>query len=122
MAGVVTNSDASQNFDAEQAKEAISAGDEKAPKVDVAADYEASKQFSVSDIDRTEAGKQAAEAATAPEHPLSEPEAPKVEAATTGDPQEYREMAKDVSTAPQGGAEVTDDLVQKAIEMGQPQQ
>lgn len=119
MAEVVTNADASQNFDAQQASEAIAAGEQKKPQVNVEADYEASKAFSVSDIDRTEAGADAAAAATAPQFEMSQPETSVTEAQPTGDPQDYLEMAKDVSHAPSGASNVTDALVEKALEKGQ---
>jgi hypothetical protein len=120
MAEVVSNADASQNFDSEQAKEAITAGEQKAPEVDVAADYEASKQFSVSEIDQTEEGAKAAAEATAPQFELPQPTETRTVAEPTSDPQDYLEMAKDVSPAPAGATNVTDDLVAKALELGKP--
>jgi len=53
--------------DAQLAAEDIVSGKEKAPAVDVAGDYEASKQYSVSEIDRSGAGAEAAEKVTAPD-------------------------------------------------------
>lgn len=44
--------------DAELAAEEIASGEEKASNVNVEADYEASKQFSVSDVDRSESAKE----------------------------------------------------------------
>ncbi|MBV8885054.1 MAG: hypothetical protein JO235_13805 [Chroococcidiopsidaceae cyanobacterium CP_BM_RX_35] len=44
--------------DAELAAEEMASSKEKMPTVDVDADYEASKQYSVSDIDRPEAAKE----------------------------------------------------------------
>lgn len=120
MSGVVRNSDASENFDAELAKEAIAKGEEKATDVNVAADYEASKQFSVSEIDKTKEGVQAAEAATAPQFELTQPAETSTQSKSDADPADYREMAKDVSPAPTGAGNVTDDLVEKAMDMGQP--
>ncbi|GAC1477313.1 MAG: hypothetical protein NVS2B14_18970 [Chamaesiphon sp.] len=38
--------------DAKLAAEQMSAGEEKAPTVDIEGDYEASKQYSVSDVDK----------------------------------------------------------------------
>ena len=55
----------SQTFDAQQIAENVEAGEQQVPQVDVSADYEASKEFSVSDVDRTGAGAKAAAAATA---------------------------------------------------------
>ncbi len=60
--------------DAQLTAENISTGVEKAPVVDIEGDYEASKQFSVSEIDRTEEGAKAAEAATSPKFEVSNPE------------------------------------------------
>lgn len=113
------NLENSQNFDAQQASEAIAQGEQKSPHVNIEADYEASKQFSVSNLDRSGEGAKAAEAATAPDHALAQPDETPVEAKSDADPQDYVEMAKDVSPAPSGSAAVSDDLVQKAIEKGQ---
>ena len=82
--------------DAQLAADSIAGGQEKAADVDVDADYEASKQYSVSDIDRTGAGVKAAEEATAPQFKLSEPEETKLETGPTGDPDDYRDMASDI--------------------------
>lgn len=83
--------------DAQLAAENMTSGQEKAPTVDVEGDYEASKQFSVSDIDRTGEGAKAAEAATAPDLQVAKPEETKTEAKPTGNPDDYKEMAKDVT-------------------------
>lgn len=83
--------------DAQLASENIVAGEEQAPAIDVAADYEASKAFSVSAIDRTQEGAQAADAATAPKFEVREPEEKKSQAEPTSNPADYREMAKDVN-------------------------
>lgn len=124
MAGVARNSDASENFDAELAKEAIAQGEEKVADINVAADYEASKQFSVSEIDKTKEGAQAAEAATASDRKLPQPDesltASNTQAKSDADPADYREMARDVSQGTTGASNVSDDLVEKALEMGQP--
>jgi hypothetical protein len=112
---VKPNVAAAPTHDAQLAAENIASGEEKAPKVDFDADYEAAQQFSVSDIDRTQEGAAAAEAATAPKFDIPEAE-------ETGNPSDYLEMAKEV-----GGSEneavsnVSDDLLQKAFDMGQPQ-
>ena len=110
-----------QNFDALQATEEIAAGEQKAPKVDVAADYEASKEYSVSDVDRSGQGAEAAAAATAPEHELHQPEETKIETEPTGDPADYREMAQDLRPEAANTGD-SHDLIQKAIEKGQPGQ
>ena len=106
--------------DAQLAAEEMTSGHEPTPAVDFDADYEASKQFIVSDVDRTGAGAEAAEAATAPQFEVHEPEETKVEAKPTGNPDDYRSMARDVSSTTEAGANVSDDLVQKALEKGQP--
>ncbi len=106
--------------DAELAAEQMLSGKEQMPTLDLDADYEASKQFSVSDIDRTGAGAEAAEAATAPKFEVSEPEKTKVEAQPTSNPDDYRQMARDIGSTSKGAANVSDDLIQKALEKGQP--
>ena len=119
MAGTITNSDASENFDAELANTAIAEGEEKATEVNVEADYEASKAFSVSEIDRTEAGAQAAAAATASQRSVPQATETKTVAQSTSDPSDYKDMAAEVSSAPAGTTEVNDSLVEKAIQKGQ---
>lgn len=109
----------SQTFDAQQIAENVEAGEQKLPQVDVSADYEASKEFSVSDIDRTEAGAEAAAAATAPKFEMSTPQETNLPAQSTGNPDDFLSMAKEIKSESVPG-EVTDDLVQKALEMGTP--
>jgi hypothetical protein len=84
--------------DAQLAAENIASGEEKAPTVDIEGDYEASKQFSVSDVDRSGEGAKAAEAATAPDLKVPEPEETKTESKPTGNPDDYMDMAKDVTS------------------------
>ncbi|MBD2019790.1 hypothetical protein H6F43_06260 [Leptolyngbya sp. FACHB-36] len=122
MSEVASNLDGPQNQDAQLAADAIAAGQEKLPNVDVEADYEAAQQFSVSPIDRTGEGAQAAQEATAPQFEVSQPESTTTTAEPTGDPGDYLDMARQVSPAPTGASNVTDDLVNKAIEKGQPGQ
>lgn len=62
--------------DAELAAQNMVEGTEKTPEIDVDADYEASKEYSVSDIDKNETGTGAAGANI---------------------PNEFRQMAKDVN-------------------------
>lgn len=107
--------------DAQLAAENMTTGEEKAPMVDVEGDYEASKQFSVSDVDRTAQGAEAAQAATAPKFNVSKPEETNTEAKPTGNPDDYREMAKDITSETQT-VEDTEDLVKKALEKGKPGQ
>ncbi len=56
--------------DAQLAAENMVSGEEKTPKVDFEADYQAAQQLSVSNIDRTGEGAKAAAEATAPEREL----------------------------------------------------
>ncbi|MBR8837606.1 MAG: hypothetical protein DSM106950_27270 [Stigonema ocellatum SAG 48.90 = DSM 106950] len=103
--------------DAQLLAENIASGEEKAPTVDFEADYKAAQQFSVSDIDRTGEGAKAAEAATAPQQKISEPQETQVEAKPTGNPDDYAEMAKEVGgSRNEGVSSVSDDLVQQALE------
>jgi hypothetical protein len=110
----------SQTYDAQQMTEEIATGDREAPKVDVSADYEAAQQFSTSSIDQSEEGAKAAEEATAPQFEMPEPEETEFKAEPTGDPNEFLDMAKEVSPHAGTTGNVDDDLIQKAIELGQP--
>lgn len=106
-----------ENFDAEVVKEAITEGDEKAPEVDVAADYEASQQLSGGIVDA-----KTAEEMVKPQFKVASSEAVVTGAEAGSGTSDYLEMAKDVHPAPTGEVEVTDDLMQKAIAKGQPGQ
>lgn len=109
--------------DAQLTAENIAAGVEQAPAVDVEADYEAAQQFSVSEIDRTGAGAEAAEATTTSQFEVSEPEETTTEAQpTTGNPDDYMKMASDVASTTEGVSSVSDDLLKKALDMGKPGQ
>ncbi|WP_293349720.1 MULTISPECIES: hypothetical protein [unclassified Microcoleus] len=116
---VNTELDNTQTFDAQQITESVEAGEQKLPEVNVSADYEASKQFSVSDIDRTSAGAEAAAAATAPKFEIPAPQEIPMPADAQGNPDDFLAMAKEVNPTGAPG-NVTDDLVQKAIELGTP--
>jgi len=114
--------DPAENYDAKQQVEAIATGEEKKQSVDVSADYEKSKEFSVSPVDQTDSDSQPFEnrvfeelqqANSQPENRVAEP---------TGDPQEFMDIAKDVSPVKSAGENITDDLVQHALELGQPGQ
>ncbi|MCY7321089.1 MAG: hypothetical protein LH660_04640 [Phormidesmis sp. CAN_BIN36] len=117
-----TNSDLnpSQTYDAQQVSEEIAEGSLPAPKVDVSADYEASKEFSVSEIDRTDEGEKAAQAASAPAFEVHEPETTHAKPEPTGDPSEILNMAKSITHDQGAVGNVSDDLIHKAIEKGQP--
>lgn len=83
--------------EAQLAAERMASGEEKRPTVDVDADYEASKEYSVSDVDKSGAGVQVAVTATASEQTLPEPTEMKSSPDTTGNPADYLEMAKEVN-------------------------
>ena len=107
--------------EAQLAAENMASGVEAKPTVDFDADYAAAQEFSVSDVDRTGEGAAAAEAVTAPQFEVSQPQETKTEAEPTGDPSDYMAMAKDVGTQPEAGTgNVDDDLIQKAFDMGKP--
>ncbi|MBW4694019.1 MAG: hypothetical protein KME27_19920 [Lyngbya sp. HA4199-MV5] len=118
MSEVAGNINTSENYDAQQMVEEVKEGDRKVPEANVDADYEASKQFSVSTIDRTEEGAAAAEAATSPDLKVPSVEKSTLPAATTGSPDDYKEMATDANPNAQAGRNVSDDVVQKALEKG----
>jgi hypothetical protein len=106
--------------DAQLTAESMTEGKEKMPSVDIDADYAAAQQFSVSDIDRTPEGAEAADIATAHQFATTTPSETNSQTQSTGDPSDYMAMAKDVG-APTGAAgNVDDDLIQKALEKGQP--
>ncbi|MEG4076296.1 hypothetical protein QUA30_27165 [Microcoleus sp. Pol14C2] len=120
MSEINTEVNNTENFDAQQITENAEAGEQKLPTVDVSADYEASKEFSVSDIDRTGAGAQAAAAATAPKFPIPAAQDNSAKPADkSGNPNDFRSMAQEIKPAGTPG-EVTDDLMQKAIDLGTP--
>lgn len=108
--------------DSQLAAESMAAGEEKKPQVDVDADYEASKAFSTSAIDNTEEGAKAAEAATASNFKVPEAKETNFTAESTGNPDDYRQMAKDVNPRAGEATADSDSLIKKAIEMGKPGQ
>ncbi|MBW4470217.1 MAG: hypothetical protein KME45_07400 [Stenomitos rutilans HA7619-LM2] len=118
MSEVANNIDTAENYDAQQMVEEIETTDRKAPDANVDADYEASKQFSVSNIDRTEEGANAAEAATAPKFEVPITEEATLPADATGNPDDYKQIAADANPNSQATSNVNDDLVQKALEKG----
>ena len=89
--------------DSQLAAENMTSGQEPTQAVDLEGDYEASKQFSVSEVDRTGEGAKEAEAATASQMKASQPQETKTEAQPTGNPDDYREMAEDASSKAEGG-------------------
>jgi hypothetical protein len=115
------NPNEATTHDAKLAAENMASGEEKVQKVDFEADYAAAQQFSVSEIDRTSEGAAAAAAATAPKLEVPEAEERKTEAPATGNPDDYLELAKEVGgSRSEGVSNVSDDLIQQAIEKGQP--
>lgn len=113
---IVPNVDESQSYEAQELAENIKAGEVKAPEIDVTADYEASKAFSGG------ASAQEAKNATSPKFRVSEQNSSSVNSSNTkGDPQYFRTMAADISKDESSVSEgVSDDLVKKALEKGQP--
>lgn len=105
--------------DAQLAAENMVSGNEQMPAVDLDADYEASKAFSVSEIDRTGEGAQAAAKATAPnfEVPKAQETVHKTEA--TGNPDDYLDMAREVNPTAESAGNVDDELVEKALKKGE---
>ncbi|MEH2318668.1 hypothetical protein [Nostoc sp.] len=106
--------------DAQLAADSIASGEEKAPTVNFDADYATAQKFSVSEVDRTGKGAAAAEAATAPKYQTSKPQETKTQTQSTGNPDDFIESAKEVGNSPtEGVTNVTDDLVQQALEKGE---
>ncbi|MEH1874758.1 hypothetical protein [Nostoc sp.] len=106
--------------DAQLAADSIASGEEKAPNVDFDADYATAQQFSVSEVDRTGEGAAAAEAATAPKYQASKPVETKTQTQSTGNPDDFIELAKEVGNSnTEGVTNVSDDLVKQALEKGE---
>ncbi|MEH2412822.1 hypothetical protein [Nostoc sp.] len=106
--------------DAQLAADSIASGEEKAPTVNFDADYATAQKFSVSEVDRTGKGAAAAEAATAPKNQTSKPQDTKTQTQSTGNPDDFMELAKEVGNSPnEGVTNVSDDLVQQALEKGE---
>lgn len=106
--------------EAQLAAENMASGVEEAATVDFDADYAAAKQMSVSDIDHTEAGAQAAQEVTTPQLEIPQQQETKTEAQSTGNPSDYLDMAKDATASKQPVSNVSDDLIKKALDMGKP--
>ena len=112
-------------YDAQQIAEEIAAGDRPAPVVNVSDDYETAQEFSTSSIDSTSAGVDAAEAATASQFEAHSPEETELSPGTltsdsTGAPEDYLDMAREVHPTEGATGNVDDDLLQKAFELGKP--
>ncbi len=82
--------------EAQLAAERMASGEEKLQNVDVDADYEASKEYSVSDVDKSGEGAQAAATVTASRLEISNDDM-RSSPDTTGNPADYLEMAKEVN-------------------------
>ncbi|MDF0556769.1 hypothetical protein [Kamptonema sp. UHCC 0994] len=109
-----------QTFDAQQIAEDVASGEKKIPQVDVSADYEASKEFSVSEVDRTGAGTQAAATATAAKFDISAPKDTKLKTQSSGNQDEFISMVKEINPEPEEVGAVSDELLQKALDKGTP--
>lgn len=120
MSEINSDLNPSQSYDAQQVSEEIAEGSLPAPEVDVSADYEASKEFSVSEIDRTDEGEKAAQAANPHAFEVHETETAHAKAEPTGDPSDFLNMAKSINHDQSTAGNVSDDLIHKAIEKGQP--
>ncbi|MEH2181387.1 hypothetical protein [Nostoc sp.] len=108
--------------DAQLAAESIASGEEKVPTVDYDSDYAAAQKFSVSEVDRTGKGATAAETATAPNQKTSQPQQTKTQTQSTGNPNDFIESAKEVSNSQtEVVTDVSDDLVEEALEKGERQ-
>ncbi|MBH8553292.1 hypothetical protein I8751_13095 [Nostocaceae cyanobacterium CENA357] len=117
---VKPNVNEAPTHDAQLAAENMASGEEKTPSVDFDADYAAAQKFSVSEIDRTNEGAAAAKAATAPKREVPQAKETNTEAKATGNPGDYAEMAGEVGgSKTEGVADVSDDLVKKALEKGE---
>ncbi|MDB9373972.1 hypothetical protein [Nodularia sphaerocarpa] len=109
--------------DAQLTVDSMASGEEKAAKVDFEADYAAAQEFSVSEIDRTNEGAAAATAATAPKQKVPEVKETKTQAQSTGNPEDYVEMAKELGgSRTEAVTNVSDDLIEKAFKKGQSKQ
>ena len=121
MSEAVNNANTVENYDAQQTVEEIQEGDRKAPTANVEADYEASKQFSTSPIDQTQEGTDAANAATASQFELPEPDESlsNSQLDATGNPDDYQQMAREIDSIPDGAKSASvGSLYEKAMEKG----
>lgn len=107
-----------QTFDAQQLIEVYESPEEKInpPEVNVDADYEASKAYSTG-----VSAKTAAEM-TSPQLEVPTPKEVKLTTEPTGNPDDFLSMAREVGHNSAAGGNVSDDLVKKALEKGQPAQ
>ncbi|MEA5565605.1 hypothetical protein [Anabaena sp. UHCC 0399] len=109
---VKPNPSEAPTHNAQLVAESIASGEAKAPQVDFETDYAAAQQLSEG---------VAVEAATTPEEKKAESEVTKTQIPSTGNPDDYLELAKEVGASKnEAVTTVSDDLVQKALEKGQP--
>jgi hypothetical protein len=99
----------------------VEEGKEKAPQIDLDADYQAAQELSTNRNAQTEEGVKALEETLAPKFKVSEPKEEIRETQVTGNPEDYMKMADEISSLPDSaGGNVSDELVKKALEMGKP--
>jgi hypothetical protein len=83
-----------QPYDAQQLVEEIAEGEQKAPKANLDADYEAAKAYSTG-VNQSEADTQPE--ATSTKSQFSEPEKTSSDAPATGNPEDYLQMARETN-------------------------
>lgn len=117
---VKPNLNEASTHEAQLAAENIASGEEEAPTVNFDADYAAAQKFSVSEVDRTGEGAAAAEAATASNQKTFQPQETKTQTQSTGNPDDFLELAKEVGNSQNDVvSNVSDDLVKQALEKGE---
>jgi hypothetical protein len=122
IAESIHSNEVAENQDAQLTAEGIETGVQDVADVNVGDDYAASKQYSENPHLGTKAGEQEIAAATAHQFEIPQPDETMHQVEPTGNPDDFREMAKEMSSTSSEGGNVTDDLLQKALEKGQPTQ
>jgi hypothetical protein len=84
-----------QPYDAQQLVEEIAEGEQKAPKTNLDADYEAAKAYSTGKLSQPEADAQSE--ATSTTSQFSALEKTSSEAPATGNPEDYLQMARETN-------------------------
>lgn len=118
----INNIDNPQPDDARRLSEDIASGEQQVSNVDVSSDYEAAKAYSQSDLSKSEAGAEAAEAATGPKLEVPQPEEQAMTSESSADPEDYRAMAKEVNPGASSAKNVDDNMMKQAVDKGQPGQ
>lgn len=103
-----------QSYDAEQIQEAVAEGEVESPRVDLDADYAAAQQLSKG----TNSSASAVTSMGNPQFEQTHTESAKAVADSTGNPDDYRDMAKAVTPDP---AEASNVNQPKATNSGQAQ-